>query len=154
MKMKILAGTVIAAFTLSLGAMSILAAESITNTPNNNVVYHYCGEGCQFIDENGDGICDYYGMGGCYGANQGQCYVDENGDGICDYYGTTGCYGRHQYYTNGNSGGYYYGVNGNYENNTIQNDTNNTQVDSNFVPQTYYNNGGWGRHCGRGCGRR
>ena len=77
--MKILAGTVIAAFTLSLGVISVFATESIINTPNNNVVYHYCGEGCQFIDENGDGICDYYGTGGCYGVNQGHYYVDENG---------------------------------------------------------------------------
>jgi len=126
MKMKILAGTVITAFTLSLGAISVFATESIINTPNNNAVYHYCGEGCQFIDENGDGICDYYGTGGCYGVNQGHYYVDENGDGICDNYGTGGCYGRNQNYVN----------------------TNNV----NFVPQTHHNNGGWGRH--GGCGRR
>ena len=37
MKMKILAGTVIAAFTLSLGVISVFATESIINTPNNNV---------------------------------------------------------------------------------------------------------------------
>ena len=130
MKMKILAGTVIAAFTLSLGVISVFATESIINTPNNNVVYHYCGEGCQFIDENGDGICDYYGTGGCYGVNQGQYYVDENGDGVCDNYGTSGCYGRNQNYINTNN------------------------VNNNFVPRTHHNNGGWGRHGGGGCCRR
>ena len=128
MKMKILAGTVIAAFTLSLGVISVFATESIINTPNNNVVYHYCGEGCQFIDENGDGICDYYGTDGCYGTHHGQYYVDENGDGVCDNYGTSGCYGRNQNYIN----------------------TNNV----NFVPRTHHNNGGWGRHGGGGCCRR
>ncbi len=154
MKMKILAGTVITAFTLSLGAISVFATESIINTPNNSAVYHYCGEGCQFIDENGDGICDYYGTGGCYGVNQGHYYVDENGDGICDYYGTDGCYGTHhgQYYVDENGDGVCdnYGTGGCYGRN--QNYVNTNNVNNNFVPQTHHNNGGWRRH--GGCGRR
>ena len=98
MKMKVLAGRVIATFALSLGAMNILAAEPITNNTGDNGTYYYCGEGCQFIDENGDGICDYYGTGNYCG----QYYVDENGDGICDNYGAGRCYGRNQGYINNN----------------------------------------------------
>jgi len=35
-----------------------------------------------FVDENGDGVCDNYQNGG----KQGKCanFVDENGDGVCD----------------------------------------------------------------------
>ena len=37
------------------------------------------GGGANFVDENGDGICDNLNRGDCPG------YIDENGDGICDY---------------------------------------------------------------------
>lgn len=41
----------------------------------------YCGEnGHCYVDEDGDGVCDYAGEN-C--ANGGACYVDEDGDGIC-----------------------------------------------------------------------
>ncbi len=36
------------------------------------------GEGVNFIDENGDGICDSLSRG------DGTSYIDEDGDGICD----------------------------------------------------------------------
>ncbi len=36
------------------------------------------GEGVNFIDENGDGICDSLSRGDC------ASYIDEDGDGICD----------------------------------------------------------------------
>lgn len=39
------------------------------------------GYGRHFVDENGDGICDYYQNGRC-----GAGCVDLNGDGICDFY--------------------------------------------------------------------
>lgn len=45
----------------------------------------YCGEnGHCYVDEDGDGVCDYAGEN-C--ANGGSCYVDEDGDGVCDYAG-------------------------------------------------------------------
>lgn len=54
--------------------------------------------GRNYVDADGDGICDNYGTNGngCrrrYGCGGG--YVDVDGDGICDNYGTNGRgYGR------------------------------------------------------------
>jgi hypothetical protein len=51
-------------------------------------------QGPNFIDENGNGVCDLAGTGGGYGPNgfqYGGCggnFIDENGDGICDLAGT------------------------------------------------------------------
>ena len=43
------------------------------------------GGGANFVDANGDGVCDYYGTGvGGGGAN----FVDADGNGVCDYYDT------------------------------------------------------------------
>lgn len=39
---------------------------------------HGSGGGYNFVDEDGDGICDNYNNAGCPG------YLDEDGDGICD----------------------------------------------------------------------
>lgn len=46
-----------------------------------------------FIDEDADGICDYYGTNACthyqrngVGAGYGRGFVDADGDGVCDYY--------------------------------------------------------------------
>lgn len=46
------------------------------------------GAGCNYVDADGDGVCDNYGINcGCTGAeNCGWNFVDEDGDGICDYY--------------------------------------------------------------------
>lgn len=38
-----------------------------------------------YLDENGDGICDYHGEN-C--TNMGGNYVDADGDGVCDNFGT------------------------------------------------------------------
>jgi hypothetical protein len=48
-----------------------------------------CAKTCKvnFVDTNGDGICDYQGNGNCPG------YVDANGDGICDNFGNSVCNG-------------------------------------------------------------
>jgi hypothetical protein len=45
------------------------------------------GNGYNFVDEDGDGICDNYNSGICPG------YSDEDGDGICDNYKRNGCRG-------------------------------------------------------------
>lgn len=44
--------------------------------------------GNNYVDANGDGICDNHGT------NCGN-YVDTNGDGVCDNYGTNGSFGHH-----------------------------------------------------------
>ena len=65
------------------------------------------GGGYNFVDEDGDGICDNYNNGGrpgysdedgdgiCDNCNNGGCpgYSDEDGDGICDNYNNGGCPG-------------------------------------------------------------
>lgn len=48
------------------------------------------GRGMQFIDEDGNGICDRYEQGQSMrqnmgrGMGHGQHFIDENGDGFCD----------------------------------------------------------------------
>jgi len=39
-----------------------------------------------YVDADGDGVCDYWQTGnGRYGQGGGMAYADENGDGVCDY---------------------------------------------------------------------
>jgi hypothetical protein len=46
--------------------------------------------GVNYVDANGDGICDYAPLGGCCS------YADADGDGVCDHYSNYGCYGHGQ----------------------------------------------------------
>ena len=71
---KLVAGILAAAFVLSVSATSVFAMG---------------GRGLGFVDEDGGGVCDYYGTG--RGAGRGLGFVDEDGDGVCDYYGTGRC---------------------------------------------------------------
>ena len=63
---KLLAGILAAVMVGSVGMMSSFAAVT--------------APGWNFVDENGDGVCDYAGTG--------RNFVDEDGDGVCDYYGS------------------------------------------------------------------
>ena len=63
-------GTVSAALVLSLAVTGAFAAGN--------------GRGRNYVDANGDGVCDNYGTG------RGQYFVDADGDGVCDNCGT-GC---------------------------------------------------------------
>lgn len=49
------------------------------------------GQGPGFVDADGDGVCDNYGTGQQQqrGAGQGQNFVDEDGDGLCDACGNS-----------------------------------------------------------------
>ncbi len=90
---KTLTGILTAVVVLSAGAVSVLAAAP--------------GYGPNYVDTDGDGICDYAGNAcrnicadyqgvlGCRGAGQncgwneikyGRNYVDTNGNGICDHF--------------------------------------------------------------------
>ncbi len=86
---NILAGMATAVLVFSLESVCVLAAQPAgTNNLtefNQDAVCGYCGAGCQFLDEDGDGICDNYNQGIC-GIGNGTGYVDEDGDGICDNY--------------------------------------------------------------------
>ena len=54
------------------------------------------GRGWNYVDADGDGVCDHLGTGcagtGCTG--QGWNYVDADGDGVCDHLGTGGHWGH------------------------------------------------------------
>ncbi|RMF70161.1 MAG: hypothetical protein D6743_00720, partial [Calditrichaeota bacterium] len=57
------------------------------------------GRGMNFVDEDGNGICDRFeqGRGGRHsgpGMRQGRHFVDEDGDGMCDYRGAGAMHGR------------------------------------------------------------
>ena len=61
---KMVMGTVSAALVLSLAVTGAFAAGN--------------GRGRNYVDANGDGVCDNYGTG------RGQYFVDADGDGVCD----------------------------------------------------------------------
>jgi len=51
------------------------------------------GWGPAFVDEDGDGVCDYWARGWRgwgRGMGQGPAMVDEDGDGVCDYWARGG----------------------------------------------------------------
>ena len=73
---KLLAGMIAAALVCSAGSVTAFAARG--------------GRGCNYVDANGDGICDNSGK---------NCrFIDADGDGICDNYAQkkpgNGCGGR------------------------------------------------------------
>lgn len=71
---KLLAGTLIAASVLCIGGTGVLAAP---------------GRGQNFIDSDGNGICDHLETSLTDGIRGGGMNsTDEDGDGICDNYGT------------------------------------------------------------------
>ena len=84
---KMVMGTISAALVLSMAVTGAFAAG------------YGNGRGHNFVDANGDGVCDNYGTG----TGRGQYFVDANGDGVCDNYGT-GC-GRGQYFVDANGDG-------------------------------------------------
>ena len=72
-------------------AAMMLAALSVAAYAEEPVVSGFGrGQGVGFVDEDGDGVCDYYGTGrgSSQGCGQGAGFVDEDGDGVCDYFGT------------------------------------------------------------------
>lgn len=52
---------------------------------DNDGICDYYNASCQFIDNDGDGICDNCATDAC---GKGTWYVDTDGDGICDNYST------------------------------------------------------------------
>lgn len=77
---KVLVGAAAAVMVLSIGAAGAF--------------WDGAGHGCQWADDDGDGVCDLCGSGhfcgedgAAWGCHQSVWYVDENGDGVCDCYG-------------------------------------------------------------------
>ncbi len=61
------------------------ANKARSNSANNGRGYNGRGN---YVDADGDGVCDNYGTNGC-----GRNYVDSDGDGVCDNYATRGGHG-------------------------------------------------------------
>lgn len=80
--------TKILATALMFSASGMTAVTAFSGNGRNDVgVYNDGNYGyiayCQYVDADGDGVCDNYGIGGC-----GAGYVDADGDGICDNFNT------------------------------------------------------------------
>ena len=109
-----------AALALCVGAGSVLAAglgqtggqgKNYVDANGDGVCDRYdggctpAGAGANYVDADGDGVCDRYD-GGCTPAGSGANYVDANGDGVCDRY-DGGCArngGGHQGHRGGRNG--------------------------------------------------
>ena len=79
-------GTAIAALVLTVGVTGAFAAGGRNYVDaNGDGICDNRGNYCRFVDTDGDGVCDYHGSS-CW-------YTDTNGDGVCDNYGT-GCHGQ------------------------------------------------------------
>lgn len=86
---KTLMGILIGLVILAVGVTSAFAAGPGGRHHGGNYAGTGTGTGvCQYVDANGDGICD-----NCNAAHTscGRYYTDANGDGICDNCGTTTC---------------------------------------------------------------
>ena len=59
----------------------IFAAVLVLSVATTGVWAAGPGRGQNFVDQGGDGICDWYGQ---YSSSGGRYYVDEDGDGVCD----------------------------------------------------------------------
>lgn len=53
-----------------------------------------CGNVSNFVDEDGDGVCDHAGTGLGPGRGNGPGFVDEDGDGVCDHAASGGQFGQ------------------------------------------------------------
>lgn len=89
MKAKIiLTGIMMTMLAFSMGTTSI--DDTVSSELNEieetviNRVCDYCGGDCQFVDEDGDGVCDNFESGECLGnGSNGQCFgngVQYNGN--------------------------------------------------------------------------
>lgn len=88
---KLITGIAVMAFLFLVNGSIVLAAghargRNMVDTGNEKG-NNYNNTVCQFLDADGDGICDNYNTGSCgTGAGRGAGYVDADGDGICDNY--------------------------------------------------------------------
>ncbi len=85
---KVFAGLLAAVMVFSVGTTSVSAAgrgmgRNYVDVDGDGVCDNWGV--CGYVDEDGDGICDNCSVahGNCPGGNGGY-FVDEDGDGICD----------------------------------------------------------------------
>ena len=70
--------------TLTAVAMMVMAIGAVSAEEAADTVITETGYQVNFIDEDGDGVCDLFGEGG---QGYGQGFIDEDGDGLCDITG-------------------------------------------------------------------
>ncbi len=119
MKRKItvaIIATTILAF--STGTISVFATgpanDKVPTASNSNRACGYCDLACHFIDEDGDGICDYLSYCETYRDRARQRYADYGYHGENDDYGYYGGEDDGYGYYSGNDGYGYCNGNGGY----------------------------------------
>ena len=89
---KFVTGILVLALVLSVSSTTVFAAggrhgRRAANVDKRNDCGYYNAD-CQFVDSDGDGLCDLCGLGANHaGKSCGANYIDEDGDGICDLCG-------------------------------------------------------------------
>lgn len=88
---KVFLGVLTTIIALSVGTISAFAEEPIGGRnyvdSDGDGICDYANTICGYMDEDGDGICDNCGIYHISGLNkEGKNFVDSDGDGVCDYY--------------------------------------------------------------------
>lgn len=80
---KLLTGIAMMTLVFSIGSIDASAASNAKakKAAVTTNICDYCGASCEFVDADGDGICDNYISGK---SGRGRFYVDADGDGVCD----------------------------------------------------------------------
>ena len=84
MKKKIISAALTLALVLAVCITGAFAAHGGFGRGSGTCL----SSGQNFIDEDGDGLCDNWAGGGSGRCGNGQCFIDEDGDGVCDNCGT------------------------------------------------------------------
>lgn len=89
---KALLGVLFTVIVLSVCGTTAFAAgpgcgRNFVDTDGDGICDH-AGSGCVYADADGDGLCDVCGAYHLCGTAGGGNFVDADGDGICDNYGS------------------------------------------------------------------
>lgn len=90
MKKKIISAALTLALVLAVCITGAFAAHGGFGRGSGTCL----SSGQNFIDEDGDGLCDNWAGGGSGRCGNGQGFIDEDGDGLCDNCGTQCVGGR------------------------------------------------------------
>lgn len=90
MKKKIISAALTLALVLAVCITGAFAAHGGFGRGSGTCL----SSGQNFIDEDGDGLCDNWAGGGSGRCGNGPCFIDQDGDGLCDNCGTQCVGGR------------------------------------------------------------
>lgn len=97
---KAAVGVLAAAMMLSTGVTTAFAAgpgcgRNFVDADGDGIC-DYAGSACRYIDSDNDGICDNCDQSRMFQNGCGRNFIDADGDGVCDNYGDCDNYGvRH-----------------------------------------------------------